>query len=261
MTLTVQKENPAALFPPAARTIQLLGLPVHDVDMTEALEQIDGFVRSGRCHHVVTADASMLVTAQEDAELAGILRAASLVTPDSVGVLWGAKKRGTPLRERVSGVEIVERLCALSSTKGYRLFFFGAAPGVAALAAEQMSAKYPGCEVVGTHDGFFTLEQVPDIVEEIKAARPDILCVAFGIPKQEKWIRAHSEKIGVPVSIGVGGTFDVLSGTVKRAPVLFQRLHLEWLWRVLKNPKKLNKVMLLPRFVRHILSSPPSARK
>ena len=255
MPSTLQKDTVTLpkIAPPM--TIQLLGLPVHNVTMEGALAQIHLFVHSGGVHHVVTADASMLVTAQEDRELAEIIRAASLVTPDSVGVLWGAKKRGTPLQERVSGVELVERLCALSPSQNYRIFFFGAAPGVAELASRKMCETYPGCLVVGTHDGFFTPEQIPGILEEIKATKPDILCVAFGIPKQEKWIRAYASEIGVPVSIGVGGTFDVLSGTVKRAPVLFQKLKLEWFWRVIKNPKKLNKVLLLPKFVKHILST------
>jgi N-acetylglucosaminyldiphosphoundecaprenol N-acetyl-beta-D-mannosaminyltransferase len=154
------------------------------------------------------------------------------------------------LTERVSGVELVERLCALSPQKGYRLFFFGAAPGVAAQAAERMQAKYPGAEFVGTRNGFFTPDDLPDIIAEIRAARPDILCVALGIPKQEKFIAAHRDELGASVLIGVGGTFDVLSGTVRRAPKLFQALRIEWLWRVLSNPKKINKVMLLPRFVR-----------
>ena len=251
LTLTNHSQNRGALA--ELRHIELLGLPIHGVDMTAALDRIHALVKSGGVHHVVTADASMLVTAQTDPELATILREAALVTPDSVGVLWGAKRRGTPLSERVSGVEIVEKLCEASAEHGTRLYFFGAAPGIAPLAAERMTAKYPGCLIVGTHDGFFKPDAVDSIVAEIKAAKPDILCVAFGIPRQEKWIRAHAKEIGVPVSIGVGGTFDVLSGTVKRAPLLFQKLHLEWLWRVIKNPKKLNKVMLLPKFVGYIL--------
>ena len=235
--------------------VRILGLPVHRLNMTDALARIDGFVASGKTHHIITADASMLVMAQDDPELRAIVANAELVTPDSAGVLWAAKRRNSPLAERVSGVEIVEKLCAASAHRNYRLYFLGAAPGVAQKAADCMSAKYPGCRIVGTRDGFFQPSDLPAILAEIRDARPDILCVALGIPKQEKWIHANRAALGVPVLIGVGGTLDVLSGTVKRAPKPFQKLRLEWLWRVISNPKKISKVALLPRFVRLILTS------
>lgn len=232
------------------QAVNILGLPVHKVTMDSALSAIDSFIQEGTPHHIVTADASMMVMAREDAELHRIIAQADMVTPDSTGILWAARKFQNPLQERVSGVVIVEKLCALSPTKGYKLYFFGAAPGVAQLAAEQMQTKYPGAQIVGTHDGFFKPEENEAILQDIRACRPDILCVAFGIPKQEKWISANRETLGVPVLIGVGGTLDVLSGKTRRAPRLFQVARLEWLWRVLSNPRKISKVMLLPRFVR-----------
>lgn len=241
---------------PALPSASILGLRVHDITMEEALNTIDAFIQSGRPHHVVTADASMFVTAQGDPALFEIVRDAELVTPDSVGILWAARRLGRALKERVSGVEIVERLCARSPERGHRLFFFGAAPNIAELAADRMRTRYPGASIVGTRNGFFAEADIPAIIAEIREARPDILCVALGIPKQEKWIASHRECLGVPVLIGVGGTFDVLSGTVRRAPVLFQKLRVEWLWRLLSNPRKISKVMLLPRFVQLILKSP-----
>ena len=245
-------QRPTEPEPPL--TVRILDLPVHRLNMNAALDRIDAFIASGGPHHVITADASMLVMAQDDPELRAIVARAELVTPDSAGVLWAAKRQKSPLAERVSGVEIVERLCARSAQNGCRLYFLGAAPGVAAQAAARMNAKYPGCQVVGTRDGFFQPADIPALIADIRAARPDVLCVALGIPKQEKWIHAHREALGVPVLIGVGGTLDVLSGTVKRAPKPFQKLRLEWLWRVLSNPKKISKVALLPRFVRLILT-------
>ncbi|HZO86886.1 MAG TPA: WecB/TagA/CpsF family glycosyltransferase [Chthonomonadaceae bacterium] len=238
------------LKPNPLPAISILGLPVHDVDMDAALAQIDRFIGSGTPHHIITADSSMLVMAQEDAQLRSLVAAADLVTPDSAGILWAAKQVGTPLRERVSGVEIVERLCALSPERGYRLYFLGAAEGVAEQAAARMQARYPGAQIVGTHHGFFGPGEMEAVLEDIRCQQPDVLCVAMGIPKQEKWIAAHREELGVPVLIGVGGTFDVLSGRTRRAPAWMQKFHLEWLWRVLVNPRKINKVLLLPRFVR-----------
>ena len=234
-------------------SLSLLGAPIHNVDMETALEIVEKFIQESGTHHVVTADSSMLVMAQEDTALRAIIGVAELVTPDSTGILWAAKRRGTPLRERVSGVEIVERLCARSAARGYRLFFLGAGPGVAEKAAERMRARYPGAQIAGARHGYFSEEETPALLEEIRSCHPDVLCVAMGIPKQEKWIAAHRETLGVPVMIGVGGTFDVLSGRTRRAPRWMQRLCLEWLWRVLSNPRKIGKVMLLPRFVFLIL--------
>jgi len=239
----------AAIMPEKPESIPLHGVRVHRVTMEETLAAIDRFIAEGGPHHVVTLDASMCVTALGDAELRGIVQSAELVTPDSAGVLWACRKFGQPLAQRVSGVEIVERLCALSSTRGYRLFFLGAAPGVAEAAAANMRARYPNCRIVGAHDGFFTPAEEPALVEQIRAARPDVLCVALGIPKQEKWIARHRDTLGVPVLIGVGGTFDVYAGRVKRAPLWMQRLNLEWFYRLLKNPRKIGKVLTLPRFV------------
>jgi N-acetylglucosaminyldiphosphoundecaprenol N-acetyl-beta-D-mannosaminyltransferase len=229
--------------------ISLHGLVVHRVSMDETLETIDRFISSRKPHHVVTLDSSMCVIAQGDPALLNIVSHAELVTPDSAGVLWACRRLGRPLKERVSGVEIVDRLCSLSPVRGYRLFFFGSAPGVAQAAAERMRSCYPGCQVVGTRDGFFTPDQESEIVEQIKVVYPDIICVALGIPRQEKWIHRFREELHVPVLIGVGGTFDVYSGRVKRAPVWMQRLNLEWLYRLLKNPRKIGKVMMLPKFV------------
>ncbi|HLJ55989.1 MAG TPA: WecB/TagA/CpsF family glycosyltransferase, partial [Chthonomonadaceae bacterium] len=163
---------------PVIPSVEILGLPVHNVDMASALEAIDGFVRSGLPHHVVTADASMLVMAQEDEELRGIIAGAALVTPDSTGVLWAAGKRRTPLRERVSGVEIAERLCALSAEQGYRIYFLGAGPGVADAAASKMRDAYPGACIVGTRDGFFSETESASVVHAVREARANVLLVA-----------------------------------------------------------------------------------
>ncbi len=230
-------------------SVPLHGIRVHRIVMDETLDILDGFIRKGGPHHVITLDASMCVTAGEDPELKRIIGKADLITPDSSGILWACRRLGQPLTERVSGVEIVERLCELSPQRGYKLFFFGAAPGIAESAAEKMRAKYPGCQIVGTRDGFFKPEDEPEIVEQVRAANPDVLCVAMGIPKQEKFIDRHRAALGIPVMIGVGGTFDVFSGTVKRAPKWMQRANLEWLYRLYKNPRKIGKVMTLPRFV------------
>lgn len=230
-------------------SIDLLGMRVDRVDMEGALSLIGRFIAEGTPHQILTADASMVVTASEDPEFAAIAAEADLVTADGAGILWATKRLGRPVRAKVSGVDLAARCCALSAEKGWRIFFFGAAPGIAEEARARMLARYPRAQIVGFRDGFFTPEEEGRIVEEIKAARPDILLVALGIPKQEKFIHRHKAALGVPVSIGVGGTFDVFSGMVRRAPKWMQNSGLEWAYRLLSNPKKISKVALLPRFV------------
>lgn len=191
----------------------------------------------------------MAVIARQDAELRGIVAGADLVTPDGAGILWASRLLRTPITHKVSGVDLVAHLCRLSAEQGYRLFFLGAAPNVAEEAAAKLRERYPGAQIVGTRDGFFKPEQEPQVLAQIKAAAPDVLLVAFGIPKQEKWIARYKETLGVPVSIGIGGSFDVYSGRVKRAPVFMQKHGFEWLHRLASNPKKIGKVMTLPKFV------------
>lgn len=245
---------------PAFSSVCILGLNIHRVDMRTALRAIDCFVRRGTPHHVITADASMLVMAQDDPDLRRIIQNAALVTPDSAGVLWAARRCGCPLRERVSGVEIVENLCALSPERGYRIYFLGAGPGVAEEAARRMQHRYPGVRIVGARHGYFTPQEEADVIADIRESGADIVCVAMGIPRQEKWIDAHCAQLGASVLIGVGGTFDVLSGQVRRAPRWMQRARLEWLWRLCANPRKIHKVMLLPRFVRLVLRATSGKR-
>ncbi len=232
---------------------RILGVAVDRYTMTETLARIEQFVKDGGPHLVITADAAGIVQSSEDAELRAIYDQADLVTPDSVGVLWAAKRQGESLPERVSGVDLVDQICDLSARKGYRLFFLGAAPGVAELAAEKLRLKHPGCNIVGTRNGFFPADSDTLVAQEIAESKPDFLFVAMGIPRQEKFIMATRDIIGASVSMGVGGSFDVFSGKAKRAPKLLQKLKLEWLWRLLLNPKKIAKAKNLPRFVRMVL--------
>jgi len=229
-------------------SVTILGVRVDCVSPGETLAEVDCFVAAGTPHHIVTADASMVVTARHDSTLRAIIEGADLVTPDGFGILWASRQMRTPVPYKVSGVDLVGELCRLSPTKGYRIFFFGAGPGVAEEAAAKLRARYPGTQIVGTRDGFFTPDQEPEVVAQIQAAHPDIVLVALGIPKQEKWIARHKDALGAAVLVGVGGSFDVFSGRVRRAPPFMQQHGFEWLYRLYKNPRKFAKVMTLPEF-------------
>jgi N-acetylglucosaminyldiphosphoundecaprenol N-acetyl-beta-D-mannosaminyltransferase len=240
-------------------SIHLLGMRIDRVSMEETLRLVEHFIDEGGPHHIVTADASMVVTYTQEPEFARIVDVSDLVTPDGAGILWASRYQGTPVQHKVSGVDLAAHCCALSAEKGWRIFFFGAAPGIAEEAHARMLARYPDARLVGFRDGFFKPEDEPKVVEQIRAARPDILLVALGIPKQEKFIARHRAELGVPVMIGVGGTLDVFSGTVRRAPVWMQNTGLEWLYRLASNPKKISKVRLLPQFALMTLRAPKSS--
>lgn len=235
--------------------VSILGLPVDRLNMDETMAALEMFVLEQKPHLVVTADAAGIVQAQSDPEWHDIFSTADLRTPDSVGVLWAAKRRGFPIRERVSGVDLVDRICALSADKGYRIYFLGAAPGVADLAAEKLRLKHPGCNIVGSRHGYFPADSDTVVAQEVAETKPDFLLVAMGIPRQEKFIKATEHIIQASVAMGVGGSFDVFSGKAKRAPLLFQKLKLEWLWRLILNPKKISKAKNLPIFVWMVLKS------
>lgn len=246
--------KPTLVQEPELPTIDLLGMKVHRINRAQALEALQQFIATGEPHLVVTADASGHVIASGDPEFLRIVNTAALVTPDSTGILWAAKKLGTPLQERVSGVDLAEQLCAESARKGYGVYFYGAAPGVAEEAAETMRQRYPGANIVGTANGFMNSpEQQAELIRDIQAKKPAVLLVAMGIPKQEKWITQHMAELRVPVCMGVGGTFDVFSGRVTRAPEAWQRAGMEWLYRLIQNPKKYSKVATLPVFVLRVL--------
>ena len=236
--------------PPPCR--DLLGVPVSTMGMRETVAYIEGLIASGQPSMVVTADSYGLVLAREDTELGEIYRGAAVVTADSSGVVWALGRRG-PAVERVSGVDLVGELCAMSAEHGYRMFLLGAAPGVADQAAEKLRLKYPGCNIVGTRDGFFPFEDSDVVAEEVAKSRPDVLLVAMGIPRQEKFLAKTLATTGAKVAMGVGGSLDVYSGRVKRAPRWVQRVKLEWFWRLVQNPRKFQKVARLPRFVLLVL--------
>ena len=233
----------------ASPRVRILGMPVDVLTMEACIERIDAFVRSGKPHLVITADSSGIVQAQTDSVLADLYQSADLVTPDSSGVVWAMRRAGSSVPARVSGVDIVDRVCATSAERGWRIFFLGAAPGIAEAAAERIRERHPGCTIVGARHGYFSPEEDAAVAAEIAETKPDVLFVAMGIPRQEKFIRATEGIIGAKVAMGVGGTFDVFSGKVRRAPKALQAIKMEWAWRLAQNPKKIGKVMLLPQFV------------
>lgn len=219
-----------------------MGVPIDNVDMALALERIDAFVAAGGFHQVATVNTDFVVKALHDAELRIILRQADLVLPDGMPIVMASRWLRAPLRERVTGADLVPLLAARAARRGYRLFMLGARPDVAAAARERMERENPGLRVVGCMSppvGSVVTMDNQSILSRIDEARPDILLVAFGNPKQEKWIHMHRDRLRVPVCVGVGGTFDFIAGATARAPGWMQRSGLEWLYRLAQEPRRL----------------------
>ena len=232
-----------------AEKIDILGVKVDSVTMAQAVAQVEGYMDERKNVLIATANAEMIMRATHDTELKDILNDAALVVPDGAGTVWAAHHLGYEMPERVAGFDLAQELMRIAPSKKQKVFFFGSAPGVAEKAKAKAEELYPGIEIVGTRDGYFKPEDEPAIIEEIKAAQPDLLLAALGVPKQEKWLNAHLKELSVPVAIGVGGTLDVMAGVMKRAPYWMQKAKLEWLFRGLLQPKRAGRLMALPKFV------------
>ena len=233
--------------------LQILGVGVDRVTGDEALERIATFIAEGRehgtSHQVVTANAEIIYRASQNDDMKAIINQAHMVTADGSGVVWASKQLGEPLAERVTGIDLVNSICAASAQRGWKLYILGSAPGVADTAAQNICAKYPGCNIIGTHHGYFDAAEEQNILAELRELKPDVLFVALGAPKQEYWIADHLAQLGIPVGMGIGGSMDVLSGNVKRAPEWMQKLSLEWLYRFLIQPTRFKRMLALPKFM------------
>jgi N-acetylglucosaminyldiphosphoundecaprenol N-acetyl-beta-D-mannosaminyltransferase len=231
----------------------ILGARIHGVTMDEALNRIAEFIQSGSPHQVITLNAEILYRATKEPALLELINRADLVTPDGAGIVWAAKKLGRPVPERVTGIDLLQAVAHKAPEAGWRLFLYGGEPGVAELAAANLRKKHPGLMIVGTAHGFIPPEEQEQLREQISRSRPHLLLVALGAPRQEFWIRDNLPSLGVPVAIGVGGSFDVIAGLARRAPGWIQKAQLEWLYRLVKEPWRYKRMLALPRFMSLVL--------
>jgi N-acetylglucosaminyldiphosphoundecaprenol N-acetyl-beta-D-mannosaminyltransferase len=237
------------------KIVSILGIPVDDLNTVEVLDRLEQFITSRRFHQVATANVDFLIKANADPELKCILRTADLVVPDGMPLVWASRWMHNGLRERVTGADLVSPLAERAAANGYRIFMLGGEPQVAQAAKARLESLYPAVTIVGCESpdvpNLVTADCEP-ILRRIEEAKPDILLVAFGNPKQEKFIHMHRDRLNVPVCIGVGGTFDFIAGKTKRAPRVMQKLGLEFLHRWAGNPKRLGA-----RYKQNITQFPP----
>lgn len=221
------------------------------VTMAEAVRIGEKLLDQPGGHYVVTPNPEIVWLAQERADFMEALNAADLVIPDGIGIIYGAKILGTPLKERVPGFELATNLIRLAAEKGLGVYLLGSKPGVAERAAENLKKTYPNLNVIGTGDGYFKEDE--PVLTRIRASGARLVLVCLGFPKQELWMHEHRDEVGQALMLGVGGSMDVFAGDVKRAPEAWCKANLEWLYRLLKQPSRLGRMMKLPAFLLSVL--------
>lgn len=235
------------------RRVKVLGVPVDCVNMDAALQWAETILKGERAHSVIAVNPEKVMKARQDPALLRRLEDTSLLIPDGIGVVFGMRLLSLGKAERVPGAELMPKLCELASQKGYKIFLFGASPEVNERAACTLKKRYPGLDIAGTRHGYVREEGMPELIAEINRSRPDLLFIALGSPKQELWMAQYLPGLKVKVCQGVGGTFDVLAGHVKRAPLVFRAMHLEWFYRLMAQPSRILRQTALPLFAFHVL--------
>ncbi|THF73153.1 WecB/TagA/CpsF family glycosyltransferase [Cohnella fermenti] len=218
------------------------------MDMGDTVKYLTKAVEERKPHRVVTGNPIMLMAAAESEEYQRILETADLVVPDGAGVVWAARHVKQPVAERVAGFDLLHELMREGDKRGWGVFLLGTSQDILDAAHANLARQYPGIRFVGTRNGYFKDEEDAEVVAQIRAAQPDLLFVARSVANQEPWIAKYEKELGVPVMMGVGGSFDVISGKLKRAPAFFRKSGLEWFYRLLQEPKRYKRMLVLPQF-------------
>jgi N-acetylglucosaminyldiphosphoundecaprenol N-acetyl-beta-D-mannosaminyltransferase len=229
--------------------MNILGVKIDKVNMNEAVDMAKNSLADDKLHMIFTPNPEMIINANEDEEFKTILNSSFLNIPDGNGVVWASHQIDEPLEERVAGFDFIHKLFELCKDSNMSFYFLGAKPKIAEKAKEKLEEKYKHIKIVGTHDGYFKEDDEEEIISDINNSKANVLLVALGAPKQEKFIYKYKDKLNCKIAIGVGGCFDVISGNVKRAPDLFIKLKLEWLYRGLSDIKRIKRLVAIPKFM------------
>ncbi len=228
--------------------LNVLGVGVDTAPFDQAADRLVAAMEQDASYSVYTPNSEIVLYAYQNPDYCKVLNRGDMVTPDGIGVVYASKILKRPLPERVGGFDLVNAVLAKIAGTGKTVYLFGAKPGVADAAAENICKQYPGTHICGTADGYFDSEKEQEIIKDINEKKPDLLLVCLGFPKQELWIDAHKEALSAKVIMGLGGSLDVFAGTVKRAPEMFQKLGLEWFYRLIKQPARAIRMLALPKF-------------
>ncbi len=229
--------------------MRFMNTKIDNLTMNEALERMDELIREDRCAYVVTPNVDHIVQLERGGPLTEVYKDADLILTDGKPLIWISKWYGTPIKEKISGSDLFPHLCKLAAKKGYKMFFLGAAEGVAAKAAENLKKRFKGLQVVGTYSPPFGFEkdetEMTKVKVMIKETNPHILIVGLGCPKQELFILHNKDELNVPLSLGLGASLDFEAGNIKRAPKWMADHGLEWVYRITQDPKRLAKRYLV----------------
>ena len=236
--------------------IKILGVKVNNISLEETYLRTKELIETSNksCQMIFAPNTEFIMCAQKDKEFFEILNMSKLSTPDSIGIEMAAKRLGKPLKERIQGQKYFRKIVEEGEKLGWSFYILGGKDDTPNKAVENLKKIYPKLNVVGFHEGYFENEEDENkVIEEINLLQPNILIVAMGAPKQEKWIYANKDRLKVDVACGQGGTLDYEAGNVKRAPEFFQKVGLEWLWRLIKQPSRIVRMLVLPVFLFKVL--------
>ncbi|RKD22078.1 N-acetylmannosaminyltransferase [Ammoniphilus oxalaticus] len=231
------------------KRVTILGVSFSKLNMEETLNKLTNVVASdsNKPYHVITANPEIVVGADQDPDLKQITDQADLITPDGIGIVIASRWQGDPVAERVAGYDLLLNLLERGNELGWSFFFLGTSEEANQEATAIIHERYPNLIIAGRHHGFFK-DKEAELIEQINEARPDVLVVALGAPRQEQWIFKQKENLHTKIAIGVGGSLDVIAGKVKRAPIFWQKLNLEWFYRLVMQPTRWKRQLALPKF-------------
>lgn len=231
--------------------VTILGIPFDNMTRKEFLKRLYERLNSQQKTFLVTANPEIVMYARDNRDYYDLLMQADYIAPDGIGIVKASHKLGTPIKERVPGFELMLGLLEIADLEKKNVYFIGAKEETIELTIEKVREKWPNINIVGYHHGYFDHED-PGMIERVKNTSPDIIFVAFGFPRQEKWISAYLSQVSHGIAVGVGGSFDVLSGKTKRAPGFVQSFHIEWLYRLIKQPSRYKRMSVLPKFLQEV---------
>lgn len=240
--------------------VSILGVNVSKLGMSDTVSVLERAVASGKPHQIITANPIMIMAALESEDNMRAMCEAELIVPDGAGVVWAAEEFGDPVAERVAGFDLLHELMKRGEQLGWTAYLLGAAEDVVQEAASRLQKQYPKVRIVGVRNGYFGEAENAGVIEQIRQVKPDLLFVARDAKTQEPWIARHKHELNAAVIMGVGGSFDVISGKTKRAPVFMQKLRLEWFYRLAKEPSRLPRMMALPRFMQTVKKARKSVK-
>ena len=234
---------------------EILGVLIDAVTKRQALERLLEFLEGDKNRLLFTPNPEFVLEAQKDREFMEILNKGDLVVPDGIGIVIASRITGANIKSRVTGCDLILSLFGEIKNTGHTVYLFGGKPGVAELAKANMENKYPGLKIAGFSDGYYDKQRERAVIREIQELKPDVLLVFNNFPKQEKWIYHNRNRLPVKITAGLGGSVDVMAGTLKRAPVAFRKVGLEWLWRLIRQPNRIKRMYKLPLFLIKAISA------